>query len=90
MLGLGGFFCEWKSFDGGWPSMFYIGGGLCLLFCLVWAFTIYDSPADHPRISRREKLHIQQAMEGKEIGKVRLFNCNFRSPFGIVISTKVD
>jgi len=72
MLGLGGFFCEWKSFDGGWSSMFYIGGGLCLLFCFVWAFTIYDSPADHPRISKREKLHIQQAMEGKEIGKVRL------------------
>lgn len=71
MLGAGGFFCEWEAFDGGWPSMFYIGGGVCLLFCLVWAYTVYDSPAEHPRISDRERRYIESSMERKQEGKVK-------------------
>ena len=43
ILGMGGFFCEWESFSGGWPSLFYR------------SFMVYDSPADHPRISQKEK-----------------------------------
>ncbi|XP_067947501.1 uncharacterized protein [Watersipora subatra] len=69
MLGVGGFFCEWESFDGGWPSMFYVGGGTCLLFCLVWYFFVFDSPEEHPRISNREKLYIAQSFDGVTIHK---------------------
>ena len=71
MFGVGGFFCEWKSFDGGWPSIFYIGGGIGLIFCLIWAFMVYDSPAEHPRISQREHLYIQKSLEGRKSKKVR-------------------
>lgn len=72
MLGLGGFFCEWQTFDGGWPSMFYVGGGICLLFCVLWTFTIYDSPASHPRIRESERRYIEKAMEGKQEGRVSM------------------
>ncbi|XP_067947009.1 sialin-like [Watersipora subatra] len=69
MLGVGGFFCEWEAFDGGWPSMFYVGGGICLLFCFVWHFFIFDSPNEHPRISEREKLYIAKSLDGSSIQK---------------------
>lgn len=72
MLGVGGFFCEWESFDGGWPSIFYVGGGACLLFCPIWYFFVFDSPEEHPRISNRERLYIAQGFEGVTIQKVRI------------------
>ena len=59
MLGTGGLFCEWQGFDGGWPSMFYIGGTMCILFCIVWVFAVYDSPREHPRITERERQYIE-------------------------------
>lgn len=52
--------------------MFYVGGGLCLLFCIVWQFTVYDSPAEHPRISQRELQYINKSLEGTQLGKVVL------------------
>ncbi|XP_067947012.1 sialin-like isoform X3 [Watersipora subatra] len=69
MLGVGGFFCEWNAFDGGWPSIFYVGGGICLLFCFLWHFLVFDSPEEHPRISEREKLYIMKSLEGVTIQK---------------------
>ena len=38
--------------------MFYISGGLNAIFCVIWWFIVYDSPADHPRISREELNYI--------------------------------
>ena len=61
MLGVGGLFCEWQYFDGGWPSMFYVGGGIGLVFCLIWTFIVYDSPAEHPRISAKERTYIERS-----------------------------
>ena len=60
MLSVGGLFCEWREFDGGWPGMFYVGGGSCLLFCVLWMFLVYDSPAEHPRISAREREYVER------------------------------
>jgi MFS family permease len=65
MLGVGGSFCEWDDFDGGWPSMFYIGGASCLLLSLLWSFTVYDSPAEHPRITGKERTYIESNMASK-------------------------
>ena len=59
VLGAGGFLCEWRSFDGGWPSPYYITGVVSVLFCILWWFLIFDSPADHPRIKQREKILIE-------------------------------
>ncbi|XP_067009899.2 sialin isoform X2 [Anabrus simplex] len=39
----------------GWPSVFYVFGGICLLFIVPWIYFVYDAPEIHPRISNREK-----------------------------------
>ena len=64
VLGVGGFLCEWSWFDGGWPSPYYITGGVSVLFCILWWLLIFDSPADHPKISSREKTLINSSNGG--------------------------
>ena len=43
---------------GGWQSIFYVTGGVGVLWYMFWLFLIYDTPAQHPRISARERLYI--------------------------------
>jgi len=43
-----------------------IGGGLDVVFCIWWLFVVYDSPSEHPRITEKERLYIQQCMESKQ------------------------
>ena len=38
----------------GWPVVFYLFGGVGMLWTLVWMRSTCNSPADHPRISREE------------------------------------
>lgn len=38
----------------GWESVFYVQGGLALIWCGLWLFFVYDSPEDHPRIHPEE------------------------------------
>ena len=54
VLGAGGFLCEW-------PRPYYITGVVSVLFCNLWWFLIFDSPADHPRIKQREKILIENS-----------------------------
>lgn len=63
--------CKWQSFDGGWPSIFYVGGGLCLVFCLVWTYVVYDSPSEHPRISDSERHFIERNTDKSQTLRVR-------------------
>jgi MFS family permease len=39
---------------GGWESVFYVEGGLALIWCVLWLLFIYDSPEEHPRIQSVE------------------------------------
>ncbi|EFX79896.1 hypothetical protein DAPPUDRAFT_52115, partial [Daphnia pulex] len=39
---------------GGWESVFYVEGGLALIWCVLWLLFIYDSPEEHPRINSEE------------------------------------
>ena len=39
---------------GGWPSVFYLFGGVSLLWSLVWLWLVAERPVDHPTISREE------------------------------------
>ncbi|PSN29208.1 hypothetical protein C0J52_26020 [Blattella germanica] len=43
---------------GGWTTIFYVFGGVGMLFIVPWAFLIYNSPTKHPRISESEKQYI--------------------------------
>ncbi|XP_052126714.1 sialin [Frankliniella occidentalis] len=46
----------------GWESTFYVTGGIGLAWSLLWFALIYDSPAQHPRISDEERRFIEQAL----------------------------
>eukprot|EP00118_Oscarella_pearsei_P006531 m.29645 g.29645 ORF g.29645 m.29645 type:complete len:491 (+) comp31204_c0_seq3:156-1628(+) len=45
-----------------WSSVFYVFGGLGLIWCLAWFLLIHDSPAQHPRISSRERSYIETSL----------------------------
>lgn len=34
----------------GWESVFYVQGGLSIIWCFLWVIFVYDTPEDHPRI----------------------------------------
>ena len=46
----------------GWPSIFYFTGGSGIVWCILWAFLVYDSPSQHPRISKEEKEYIESSI----------------------------
>lgn len=46
----------------GWPSAFYMMGGIMALFTVSWYFLVYDSPADHPRIRTEERKFIEDSL----------------------------
>nr|CAB3266122.1 sialin [Phallusia mammillata] len=52
-----------SSFLGGWPSVFYIFGTLALVWCIVWFLLAANTPAEHPRISKKELEYIQNSIE---------------------------
>ncbi|KAI4457067.1 solute carrier family 17 [Holotrichia oblita] len=43
----------------GWASTFYVTGAVGLVWSVSWFFLVFDSPADHPRISAEERLEIE-------------------------------
>ncbi len=38
----------------GWPMVFYLFGGVGVIWTFVWLRSAYETPAEHPRISREE------------------------------------
>ncbi|XP_076334377.1 putative inorganic phosphate cotransporter isoform X2 [Tachypleus tridentatus] len=56
---LTGIFCE-SDFLGGWPAGFYVLGTGGIVWFIFWIFLIFDSPEDHPRISKQELIFIQR------------------------------
>nr|AKN21528.1 slc17a-5 [Schmidtea mediterranea] len=63
-LPIAGLLCEY-GFAGGWPSIFYTSGLFGILWCILWAFLIYDTPSDHPTISDGEKNYIEKSLCGE-------------------------
>ncbi|XP_076803038.1 sialin-like isoform X2 [Clavelina lepadiformis] len=59
----------------GWEAVFYVTGGYVLLWTFVWFVLIYNRPNDHPRISKEERLYINESIglerEKEETAKVR-------------------
>ncbi len=49
----------WLVHSYGWPSVFYVMGGIGIVVALVWLKTVYG-PKDHPRISPSELAYLEQ------------------------------
>jgi len=47
---------------GGWSSVFYIFGLAGILWFPFWALRAYESPDDHPHISKEEVMWIKKGM----------------------------
>ncbi|CAG9136907.1 unnamed protein product [Plutella xylostella] len=53
----------------GWEWGFYSFGIVGVLFCLPWAYIVYDTPYNHPRIEEAEKLYIQDGIPKNNTAK---------------------
>lgn len=49
---------HWAS----WIWVFHITGIVGTIWWFAWLYFVYDTPAEHPRISRKELQHIQSAL----------------------------
>lgn len=38
----------------GWQFVFYVQGGLSIIWCVLWIFLVFDKPENHPRITFHE------------------------------------
>ncbi|XP_067658488.1 uncharacterized transporter slc-17.2-like [Haliotis asinina] len=56
---ISGFLCT-IPIDNGWPFVFYVFGGISLVWCLVWWLVVYDTPDEHKWISDSEKKYIKE------------------------------
>lgn len=48
----------------GWAYAFYVPAVIALFITLIWTVLVYDSPAQHPRITVEEKDYIEKALGG--------------------------
>ncbi|GFV04000.1 uncharacterized transporter slc-17.2 [Trichonephila clavipes] len=55
---------------GGWPSVFYIGAVSGILWCVICAYFMYETPHSHPRISEEELSTIVSGMETSKREKI--------------------
>ena len=46
----------------GWESVFYVTSVIGLVWSVAWFLLIFDTPAEHPRISIEERRYIEQAI----------------------------
>lgn len=45
---------------GGWPTIFYLFGAMGMAWFPLWAYAAYESPAEHPTITKEEILFINK------------------------------
>ncbi|XP_046558800.1 uncharacterized transporter slc-17.2-like [Haliotis rubra] len=62
---MSGYLCQY-GFDNGWGSMFYITGGITVIWCGMWFCTVASTPSQHPRISEQEKNYITGSIGEKD------------------------
>ena len=46
----------------GWPAIFYLFGGISLIWVLLWMFLCYNNPKKHPFISNAEKVFLEETL----------------------------
>ncbi|KFM75673.1 Sialin, partial [Stegodyphus mimosarum] len=77
-----GFLIQYDVF-GGWPSAFYLFGCIGCVWFVFWVFLVYNTPAEHPRISKRELMYIQQ-----NLPQVSAERNNRPIPWGKIVRSK--
>lgn len=45
-----------------WECVFYVTGVLGLLWTAAWYFLMFDSPGQHPRITKREREYLEASI----------------------------
>lgn len=55
----------------GWPSSFYIWGGITIAWSVAWFLLGKESPADHPTIPIDEKEYIEVSLGVTETTEVK-------------------
>lgn len=59
---MSGYLCD-HGFAGGWPSVFYVSGAICILYSILIFLLLRNRPEDHPFLSKDELLYIQDNIE---------------------------
>eukprot|EP00057_Strongylocentrotus_purpuratus_P011646 XP_011666120.1 PREDICTED: putative inorganic phosphate cotransporter [Strongylocentrotus purpuratus] len=60
------------NFLGGWPSTYYFFGTIAVMWALLWAILIYESPHLHPRLSKEEFHYLSSAVITEKTSKVTI------------------
>ena len=47
----------------GWRAVFYIMGGLPVVWGLLWLYFAYDTPQVHPRIGAEELKYLEECLK---------------------------
>lgn len=55
----------------GWIYAFYVPAVFTAIVTVVWFATVYDTPAQHPRINKEEQDYIQAAL-GSTLSKKKV------------------
>ncbi|RUS88339.1 hypothetical protein EGW08_003910 [Elysia chlorotica] len=55
-----GIVCE-QALLGGWPFVFYLYGGLGVVWSVGWLLVVHETPSSHPRISQTERKFIEDS-----------------------------
>ncbi|XP_073252217.1 sialin-like [Porites lutea] len=77
---------------GGWPSVFYVFGGVGILWSFIWMMFTSNRPANHPRISIKEREFIHATIgAGQDKGRRKYdtpWFAMFTSPavWGIIVA----
>lgn len=79
MLGFGGLIA---GSNAGWPTIFYLSGGIGILWCIIWWIYVTDTPAQSKHLSTEERLYLDTIEDISDTKKTIPWRCILTSiPF---------
>ncbi|KAI5703344.1 hypothetical protein M8J76_005777 [Diaphorina citri] len=60
-------YLAYGTFLQGWPAIFYVFGVICLIWCVLFIFLVYENPHSDKRVSVEEKEYILYSIFGGDI-----------------------
>nr|XP_002124275.3 sialin-like [Ciona intestinalis] len=68
----------------GWEAVFYVTGGVAMIWCIVWLSLIHNTPMQHPRISDEERSFIAASIGADPPGEKKQ---KTRTPWGSMLTS---